>query len=158
MVTPIFLSIRDVGIGCDGVISFCCEAQFPYSSLSKNNYYVNLCVACLSLYPERELSLSQVTDLILVELKFKLGAFNPIPLLFQELHIALINNLQPENEYRIYTSTLPACMSKAGDKIRCWKGEKQREIVKGLWNESYGNVTLSELRNKANKHALMDRV
>lgn len=108
--------------------------------------------------PERELSLSQVTDWILVELKFKLRAFNPIPLLFQELHIALINNLQPENEYRIYTSTLPACMSKAGAKIRCWKGGKQREIVKELWNESYGNVTLSELRNKANKHVLMDRV
>lgn len=109
-------------------------------------------------YPERELSLSQVTDLILVELKFKLGTFNPIPLLFQELHIALISNLQPENEYRIYTSALPACMSKARAKIRSWKGEKQREIVKGLWNESYGNVTLSELRSRANKYALMDRV
>lgn len=50
-VIPVFLYIRDVGIGCDGVISFYCEAQVPYSSLSKDNCYVNVCVACLSLFP-----------------------------------------------------------------------------------------------------------
>ena len=45
------LYIRDVGVRRDGVMSSCCEACFPHSGFSYNNYFVHMCIACPSLFP-----------------------------------------------------------------------------------------------------------
>lgn len=44
------------------------------------------------------------------------------------------------------------------DEDRCQKEGKQKEVVKEFWNESCGNVTLYEVKNKASKHIWMDKI